>query len=77
MDDSAELRVIYEKFAVALTSLVQFVRQQLNQFGVPSIVNFNVVSISIYLQPTTAALKPLDRGHHQVNGLFVIKVANL
>lgn len=43
-DDAKELRNIYEKFAVALTSLVQFVRAQINELGVPGIANINPVS---------------------------------
>ncbi|XP_063370071.1 apolipophorins isoform X1 [Cydia amplana] len=40
-DDAKEIRQIYEKFAVALTSLVQFVRGRVNAAGVPGIVNLN------------------------------------
>ncbi|CAG9133770.1 unnamed protein product [Plutella xylostella] len=45
VDDAVELRKIYEKFAVALTSVIQFVKAQLNQVGVPNLVNFNVLPL--------------------------------
>ncbi|XP_049881562.1 apolipophorins [Pectinophora gossypiella] len=43
VDDAKELRVVYEKFAVALTSVVQYIRAQLNQFGVPTAININAI----------------------------------
>ncbi|XP_013192546.1 apolipophorins isoform X2 [Amyelois transitella] len=39
VDDAAELRIIYEKLVVALTSLLQLFRQQYGQLAVPSIAN--------------------------------------
>ncbi|XP_053619006.1 apolipophorins isoform X2 [Plodia interpunctella] len=38
VDDAAELRIVYEKLVVAVTSLLQVLRQQLSQLGVPSFI---------------------------------------
>ncbi|XP_047037209.1 apolipophorins isoform X1 [Helicoverpa zea] len=36
VDDNKELRVIYQKLSTAVTSLIQFIRVQLGQLGVPT-----------------------------------------
>lgn len=46
-DDNKELRTIYQKLSTAVTSLIQFIRIQLGQFGVPTgPVSFNPMSFS-------------------------------
>ncbi|XP_063834944.1 apolipophorins isoform X2 [Ostrinia nubilalis] len=49
LDENAEMRALYQKFTRALTSLVQFVRAQLGQFGVP---NFVVNPLAIFGGPS-------------------------
>ncbi|XP_022837131.1 apolipophorins isoform X2 [Spodoptera litura] len=47
VDDQKELRIIYQKLSTAITSLIQFIRAQLGQFGVPSgPLGFNPLSFS-------------------------------
>ncbi|KAH9637818.1 hypothetical protein HF086_017596 [Spodoptera exigua] len=47
VDDQKELRIIYQKLSTAVTSLIQFIRAQLGQFGVPSgPLSFNPLSFS-------------------------------
>ncbi|RVE54932.1 hypothetical protein evm_000299 [Chilo suppressalis] len=41
VDENTELRVLYQKLTRAITSLVQFARTQLSQFGVPSFASVN------------------------------------
>ncbi|XP_026331141.1 apolipophorins-like, partial [Hyposmocoma kahamanoa] len=45
VDDSAELRRVYEKFTVALTSLVNHVRQQLGGVAGPAFLNINTLPL--------------------------------
>lgn len=43
VDDVKELRGAYEKFALALTSVVQFIKNQLNHLGIPTAYNLGAI----------------------------------
>ncbi|CAH0764921.1 unnamed protein product [Diatraea saccharalis] len=45
VDENTELRVLYQKLTRAITSLLQFARTQLSQFGVPSLASVNPLSL--------------------------------
>ncbi|XP_028026671.1 apolipophorins isoform X1 [Bombyx mandarina] len=57
-DDEKELRVVYQKLITAVTSLVQFLRTQLNEFGIinttPDFANFFAAPSSIKSAPSLA-----------------------
>lgn len=59
-DEQAQLRVVYEKFTVALQSLIQFLRGQFNQFGIPSL--FNIESIPFITGPGQLSYTPTGVG---------------
>ncbi|CAK1546590.1 unnamed protein product [Leptosia nina] len=46
MDEQAELKIVYEKFVVAVTSLVQYVRTNLNQMGISTAPFIGLPSLS-------------------------------
>ncbi|CAG5023070.1 unnamed protein product [Parnassius apollo] len=46
VDEAAELRLLYEKFSMAVSSLVQFIRTNLNDLGISAVPNFNIFSLS-------------------------------
>lgn len=48
VNEEAELRAIAEKAAVAFSSILDFIKQQLSSLGVPAILNLNFVSFFIH-----------------------------
>ncbi|KAM3956905.1 retinoid- and fatty-acid binding glycoprotein apolipophorin isoform 2-T2 [Aphomia sociella] len=59
-DEQAELRKVYEKFTVAFTSLIQFLREQANQYGIPSL--FTIDSIPFITAPGQLPYTPAGIG---------------
>lgn len=58
VDDNKELRVVYQKLVAALASLAQYVRAQLNQYGVvPAAPTLAVSTISASATTAASGLK--------------------
>lgn len=68
-----ELRKVYEKFAVAITSLVQFARAQLGAFGVPSFLNINSVSGIFFIYLSSREISVSNAIESSTIGFIVLR----